>query len=267
MCVFSPLSFYFSLHAYHSFTTHHTLKNSGHIYSREAIISYLLTKTQELKEARAKYDAQIETDQNKEIQKQQETQEQQTKEFLQKDQGSIQLSKLQHESTFKQNLKRKISVESKEVGTMKLQRTSYWLSESQPQYTNESKESEIRNNPPPDRPASPMSGEPLRLKDLTPITLKRDKDDDNNNQALLIGSKCLCAVSNKVITTQPTILIRKTGVVMLEDVFNKVVKSSMVCPITGKKFKEKDVLRLNKCASGFAASGNVVATKYRPTLT
>jgi nitric oxide synthase-interacting protein len=82
-----------------------------------------------------------------------------------------------------------------------------------------------------------------------------------------IGSKCLCAVSNKAITTQPAIVIKKTGVVILEDVFNKVIKSSMTCPIKGKKFKEKDILHLSKCASGFAASGTVVATKYRPTLT
>lgn len=251
--------------------------HSGHIYSREAIVSYLLTKTQELKEARAAYEAQIKSDHDKEIQQQIESDIQHTKEFLQKDQGSMKLSKQTHQSQLHQSLKRKISIETKEEGAQKLQRTSYWLSEAQPQYTVESKEDEIRHNPPPDRPGSPMSGEPLRLKDLTPIILMRDIDDISNNNAQtantatssssLIGSRCLCAVSHKAITTQSAIAIKKTGVVILEDVFNKVVKPSMTCPIKGTKFKEKDILQLSKCASGFAASGTVVATKYRPTLT
>lgn len=182
-----------------------------------------------------------------------------------KDQGSSQLSKSTHESTLQHNLKRKINTDSKEEGVAKLQRTSYWLSEAQPEYTTKAKEDEIRKNPPPERPPSPMSGEPLRLKDLTPITLNRDIEDKDGQPAP--NSKCLCAVSNKVISTQPTVAIKKTGAVILEDVFKKVVKSSMVCPVKGKKFKEKDILYLSKCASGFAASGNVVAKKYKPTLT
>ena len=41
----------------------------------------------------------------------------------------------------------------------------------------------------------------------------------------------------------------------------------LVCPITGTKFKEKDVLELQNGKSGFAASGEVIASKYTPTLT
>jgi len=162
----------------------------------------------------------------------------------------------------------------------KLQRTSYWLSESQPEeYTEEMKEDEIRKNIPNDRPSSPMTGNyPLRMKDLVPIKLLRENKSGREEDGLVdnsssaangpdIGSKCLCCVSNKVISTQQAVAIKKTGAVMLEDVFLKIVKPSMTCPVTGKKIKEKDILYLNKCASGFAASGKVVATKYKPTIT
>ena len=50
-------------------------------------------------------------------------------------------------------------------------------------------------------------------------------------------------------------------------VYDELAKPSMTCPVTGKKFKEKDVLELHKGSSGFAASGCVVAKKYNPTLT
>jgi len=189
----------------------------------------------------------------------------------------IQLSQQNHKSTFQQTLKRKIDIETKEEGMKKLQRTSYWLSESQPQeHTEEMKEDEIRNNVPRERPCSPMTGNyPLKMKELVPIKLLREdkggqeKNDSSSSSAAIanVGSKCLCCVSNKVISTQQAVAIKKTGAVMLEDVFQKIVKPSMTCPVTGKKFKEKDILYLMKCASGFAASGKVVATKYKPTIT
>ena len=144
-----------------------------------------------------------------------------------------------------------------------LKRTSYWLSESQPQYTKESIEDDVRNNPPPRRPASPMSGRPLRMNDLIPITLQREECTKNN-----VGKgKCVCAVSGKAITTQEVVLIKKTGVVMIKEFYESLAKSSRVCPVTEKTFKDKDVIELKKSASGFAASGEVIAKKYRPTLT
>ena len=54
---------------------------------------------------------------------------------------------------------------------------------------------------------------------------------------------------------------------MLKSVFEELARPTMTCPVTGKKFKERDVLELVKGKSGFAASGKVVAKKYNPTLT
>ena len=171
---------------------------------------------------------------------------------------------------------------------------SYWLSEAQPEYDQNAKEEQIRKNAPlPNaRPPSPMTGQPLRLKDLVPITLNREQKDhskqkqkpDGDGETVNVNSKCICAVSNKAITTQRVVVILKTGVVMLKDVYDSVVKgkktnnketqgstqskpAKLICPVTGKKFKEKDVLELQKGKSGFAASGSVVASKYTPTMT
>jgi nitric oxide synthase-interacting protein len=263
---------------------------SGHIYSREAIVTYLLNKTQEMKQIKNQYHTLLQKEQQEQIQKDESQQQKQATDFLAKDQGvsNTNISKMEHSNNLHTSLKRKINVEDKDVAKGKLLKMSYWLSEAQPQYTIQAKKEDIidqqQEMATATRPSSPFSGQPLRLKDLVPITLMRDtkteKEDDvassssTTTISLLIGSKCLCAVSNKIISTQSAIVIKKTGVVMLEDVYNKVIKSSknddgktMNCPITGKKFKEKDVLKLHKCSSGFAASGNVVASKYKPTLT
>ena len=109
-----------------------------------------------------------------------------------KEQCPAQISKEIHAAKHESLLKRKIDTESKENKEKSLKRTSYWLSESQPQYTAEANEEEVRNNPPPTCPPSPMSGKPLKLKDLMSIDLQRDGNDGENGEG-----RCICSVSSK----------------------------------------------------------------------
>jgi len=238
--------------------SHH---NSGHIYSREAIVSYLLAKNQEIKEARLKHEAQLSTDRDRSVLTRRASEDRRLVEFVKKDGCPAQISKEEHGTSHKRSLGRIINTETEDELRTSLKRTSYWLSEAQPQYTAEAIEDEVRNNPPARRPSSPMSGRPLRMKELIPITLQREN--------LVAGKegKCICALSGKAITTQQVILIKKTGVVMIKEFYENLAKSSHVCPVTSKKFKDKDVISLKKGTSGYAASGEVIAKKYRPTLT
>jgi hypothetical protein len=156
-----------------------------------------------------------------------------------------------------------------------LSHVSYWLASSQPGAAGTAAaggdddgfdyEREIMAlpSPPPDRPPSPMSGEPLKLKQLIPLHLVHEQDEGIKND----GGRVLCSVSHKRITTQETVAIKSSGQVMLKTVFNELARPTMTCPVTGKKFKDKDVITLMKGKSGFAASGNVEAKKYNPTLT
>lgn len=219
------------------------------MYSREAIVSYLLTKTKEYNDACHKYEAHRLGKEEKDRVKVAVEKQQAIQAFHDKNTAAARNSKETHAAAFTQNLKRKVSVETKQEGRKVLQRTSYWLSEFQPQHKDNDQ------NRPPSRPTSPFSGRTLKLKNLTKLTtLQREKD------------RYVCAVSGKVITTQDVVAVR--GVVMLKDVYEKLAKPDLVCPITGKKFKpEKHVLQLQKAASGFAASGEVTAKIYRPTIT
>ena len=231
---------------------------SGHIYSREAIVSYLLTQKQKIKRQKQAYDTHLENILKSQQESSTQSLQQSQQSFLQKDQGSTQITTAAHASSFQSSLSRNINTQSKSEGTARLKRSSYWLSESQP----ETKDS--APSPPPERPPSPMSGNPLRLKDLIPLTLKRDGG----------SGKVTCAVSGKAITTQPVVVLSNTGAVMLKQVLESIQeepssskKASSRCPVTGKKFQPKHVVELRKGASGFAASGETVAKKYRPTLT
>lgn len=203
---------------------------SGHIYSREAIIEYLLTKTGEVKKARENYQAYLQSQHAKEAQSEEERKKQVLQDFEASQKASSGVKKRGRDEP------------------SALARTSFWLAEYQPEHCTEVPE------PPPDRPPSPFSGQPLKRKQLRDLILKRDEN------------KVVCALSDKAITTQEVVAL-PSGHVILKECYEDLVKPGMQDPFTSKKIKEKHVLELQKARSGFASSGPVEAKKYRPTIT
>ena len=140
----------------------------------------------------------------------------------------------------------------------KLKEISPWV----PMFTPEAAQSELKA--PPKRPGSPMTGRPLRSKDLIPVDLIPESGEvgcTGNSDVRFI-----CPVSRKTITNQKLILIKKTRQIMLESVAKDLAYPTMRCPITGELFTMSDVIELSQAASGFAASGSVETSKYRPVL-
>ena len=112
----------------------------------------------------------------------------------------------------------------------------------------------------------------VAARDVAPST----KDDFNSEQKRPKARaadgrsraqvKYLCHVSGDEITTQPVLLIRNTGCVVLEPVAKRLkVLEEKRCPVSGAKFKDKDVVKLKTAVSGYSASGgkDLVVKKYR----
>lgn len=207
---------------------------SGHIYSREAIVEYLLTKTVEVKKARENYETYLKSERAKEL----NNQAQQKKEDIEDFEDAQKVSTVAKKRTREGDVKPKSALE----------RTSYWLAEYQPEHVTEIPE------PPPERPCSPYSGQPLKRKALRDLKFKREQD------------KVVCALSDKSISMQPVVAL-PSGHVILKECYTNLVQPTMIDPFSSKKIKEKHVLELQKGKSGFASSGSVQAKKYRPTIT
>ena len=203
---------------------------SGHVYSREAIVDYLWTKTVEVRQAQEKYEAYLKSERSKEKSEVDEQKREALQDF--EDSQKVSSKKRAREP----------------AAPNALASTSYWLAEFQPEHTSKNLD------PPPDRPPSPCSGQPLRRKDLKDLILKREQ------------GKVVCALSDKTISMQPVVALA-SGHVILKECYDKLVKPTMTDPFTSKKMKEKHVLELQKGKSGFASSGPVEAKKYRPTIT
>lgn len=261
---------------------------SGHIYSKEAIVQYMLTKNGEIKKRRAECERLRLDIENRRVEWETKMGKRVRDTFVKKDQGAMSNALVVRNSDDDHHTTPSASASSSggKKHENSLHQVSYWLASSQPHHAKGAGngengdfdyESEIAALPPmpPDRPPSPNSGEPLKLKQLIPLHLVHEGDEDDgdfNNANNKSGGgnnsgRILCAVSHKTITTQPTVVLKNTGHVMLQSVYEELAKPTMTCPVTGKKFKEKDVLVLVKGRSGFAASGEVMAKKYNPTLT
>ena len=232
---------------------------SGHIYSKEAIVEYLLTKTKEIKKARTIFDAQQASKAARQQQQQLAQEQAGLQSFAETQDGvtSVVKRRLEEDEVAKRYMEsRKKKIDDRDVETRReeMRAMSVWM----PQFVPEAVISDVLE--PPRRPLSPISGDELRAKDLTPINLV--KEDASCSAGGTV--RFVCGVSGKAITSQKVILIKTTGAYMIEAVAQSLAYPTMICPISSKKFEMRDVLELAQCQSSFAASGNVEATKYRP---
>lgn len=208
---------------------------SGHIYSREHILEHLVSKTQDLKRQRDAWEAAERT-----ADREADARARQSRQLVERDFAEL------NDPRARPTKQARVVDDKPDA--------NFWLPQLAPQAPPE----DAPPPPPPKRPPSPVTGAPLRAKDLVPIDLHRSSDD----------ARCVCHVSHDEITTQPVLFIRSTGCVVIESVATNLgVLESHVCPVTSRKFKEKDLLRLVAATSAYSASGgtDLVVTKYRPT--
>jgi nitric oxide synthase-interacting protein len=234
---------------------------SGHLYSREAIIEYLLNKTKELKNLQQQFELQNIKRREEELDKLKEDKSRELAQFTESQDvtgiAKRKASEVEVERSYMVSRKKKIDDTDAEVKKEELKRISPWVVD----FTPSAAEAEIKE--PPKRPPSPFSGQPLRAKDLIPVNLEREPTQSSSSSSV----RFICPVSRKTITNQKTVVIKSTGALMLESAYKDLALPTMTCPITGKKFTSSDVIELVSAASGFSASGQVTAKKYNPTIT
>jgi len=240
---------------------------SGHWYSRESILQHILTKKQEIKTLQAAFDEQQE---NARIQETLEARqkarqlEEEAREMIEgkagvarlgsaetaangddmekpdgKDQESFEpldqggkMEKRRRELVDAQDVshkRKKVDLRSKQQKLVELSKSSPWLA----QFAPEAEANELKE--PPKRPPSPITGQPLRSKDLVPFDV--EVDDKDSGQAL-------CSLTHKRISIHPAVLIKPSRKVILKSVYDELVKPEMICPFSGVKLKSKDVIDL-----------------------
>lgn len=163
---------------------------SGHLYSREAILEYLLLKTKDIKQQQQQYEQQIARHRNEDMDKQRLDKAHQISTFTEsQDVAGIakrKASEMEYQNSYMASRIKKIDDTDPLLKKELLRKISPWVVE----FTPTAAAAEIKE--PPKRPASPFSGRPLRVKDLTPVNLEREKAEDAGASGLV---RFICPVS------------------------------------------------------------------------
>lgn len=169
---------------------------SGHIYSRECILEYLLTKSRELKQLQRDFEAQKARLEQEVLLEERKVQEREVQSFLELNEGTGRTSSNKRSNTeafphetpcsdYETRRKKIIDDTDHDDKMEHLRKVSPWV----PQFTPQARATLLEE--PPKRPPSPNTGRPLRTKDLIPIHLERDPGTTSSSHFV----RYLCPVS------------------------------------------------------------------------
>jgi len=207
----------------------------------------------------------------KEYEKQKNKSEKELKELAQAEKESIAYKFQQQESNpigekylanaLAEQKKKAASLSNVEDGRDK-DLPSFWI----PTLTPEASTTKLKK--PDDKIRCPMSGKPIKFKDLIPVKFTPINDRDEKTSVISKTSRYVCAVTNDVLgNATPLAVLRPSGAVVTMEAVDKLIVMEMVDPINGKKLGDKDIIPLQRGASAFSASGNQLEAKVAgPTM-
>ncbi|KAK7863686.1 hypothetical protein R5R35_003075 [Gryllus longicercus] len=139
---------------------------------------------------------------------------------------------------------------------------SFWI----PSKTPEAKDTNLKK---PDKTIyCPMSGKPLKVKDLVDVKFKEVKDPDDKKALIVKQNRYMCPITHDILgNSVPCAVIRTTGDVVTMECVEKIIKKDWMHPITGEKLTEKDIIPMQRGGTGYAETNKNLEGKHeRPVL-
>jgi len=232
----------------------------GWIFDKEAIYKFILEKKKEYEKKMAEYgrqkDAELE-----EMREMASLEKDQLKQKFEQREKSIVTKKAETAAVAKAGSSEYASL-SNVHGDRKRELPSFWLPSCLP----EAKKSKIEK---PDKTVyCPMSRKPLKVKDLVDVQWTLAKDPDDKKSLIARDERYQCAVTGDVLNNSShCAVLRPTGHVVTVDCVEKIIKKDWQHPLTGQSLKEKDIIYIQRGATGFsAANSELEAESYRPAM-
>ncbi|XP_034175854.2 nitric oxide synthase-interacting protein homolog [Osmia lignaria lignaria] len=230
------------------------ITKDGYLFDKEAILEYVLTKKKEYTRKLKEYERQKQQQEERSNEKTANEELQKLQQFL-KGEKTIVLKRqtAANESTS--------SVSNMSNGKDKVL-PSFWI----PSKTPEAKEIILQK---PDKTVyCPISGKPLKIKDLIPVKFTEIKDPDDKKSLIVKQARYMCPITHDVLSNSvPCAVIRTTGDVVTMECVEKIIKKDWINPLDNTKLTEKDIIVLQRGGTGYAAVNNYLEGKHeRPVL-
>lgn len=221
----------------------------GYLYDKEAIITYILQKKKEIARKLKEYEKQKQKAKAnaEEIRKLEEAEK--VKKFSSRTLEAPSLKAPEPGTSSGQSLSNMKDGKNKQL-------PSFWVPALTPDAAPKMEEK------PDEKVRCPMSGKPIKLKDLIEVNFTDIKDRDSKTSLINKQARYVCAVTNDVLgNSVPAAVLRTSGCVVTMDCVEKLIKKDMLDPINGKPLTEKDIIILQRGASGFSGSGLTLEAK------
>ncbi|VDM96392.1 unnamed protein product [Thelazia callipaeda] len=196
----------------------------GYIFDREAVLEYYLEQKKENLRKLKEWEKQCEKE--------------------------IEIEKIQRSGSSKRLKDDEIS---NVAGEKAKEYPSFWIPQLNPSV-------ELKIEKPEHRVFCPLSGKPLKIKELMPVKFT----------LILIARKVryMCPVTHDALTNTTRCAYLKTSQnVVTMDCVEKIIKKDMIDPINGKPLKTGDIIELQRGGTGsFASTNEVKAKLVRPQL-
>lgn len=114
----------------------------------------------------------------------------------------------------------------------------------------------------------PMTGRPLKMKDLIPVKFTHVKDPSDQKSLILKQNRYMCPVTHDILSNSvPCAVLKSTGDVVTVECVEKIIKKDWIHPLTCQKLTEKDIIYMQRGGTGYAFTNeNLEGKNARPAL-
>ncbi|XP_076632802.1 nitric oxide synthase-interacting protein homolog [Colletes latitarsis] len=229
------------------------ITKNGYLFDKEAILEYVLTKKREYTRKLKEYEKQKHQQEEQFHEKTANEELQKLQKFLKGEKNIVSRSQTAVESAS--------SVSNMSNGKDKIL-PSFWI----PSKTPEAKEIILQK---PDKTIyCPISGKPLKIKDLIPVKFTEIKDPDDKKSLIVKQARYMCPITHDILSNSvPCAVIRTTGDVITMECVDKIIKKDWINPLDSTKLTEADIIPLQRGGTGYAAVNDSLEGKHeRPVL-
>ncbi|KZC05000.1 PREDICTED: nitric oxide synthase-interacting protein homolog isoform X1 [Dufourea novaeangliae] len=230
------------------------ITKDGYLFDKEAILEYYLTKKKEYVRKLKEYEKQKQQEEEQSHEKTANEELQKLQNFLKAEKNIVSRSKNKADELAS-------SVSNMCNGKDKML-PSFWI----PSKTPEAKDIILHK---PDKTIyCPISGRPLRIKDLIPVKFTEVKDPDDKKSLIVKEARYMCPITHDILSNSvPCAVIRTTGDVVTMECVEKIIKRDWINPLDGIKLSTADIILLQRGGTGYAAVNEQLEGKHeRPVL-
>ncbi|KAK8754371.1 hypothetical protein OTU49_015892 [Cherax quadricarinatus] len=229
----------------------------GHLFDKEAILEYIISKKNEIRRKIKEYEKQCKKEQSELEEIGEAENRSRVEKFLQTEMAVSSASQGPGTSSGSGGS----SVSNMVAGRDK-KLPSFWI----PSLTPGNKESKLQK--PEKTIYCPISGKPLRAKDLIDVKFTLAVDPDEKGSLDGKRERYKCPVTGDILRNNvPCVVLRPTGDVVTKECAETLIKKDMIHPLTGVKLNDKDIIPLQRGGTGFAsANDQLMSKKARPVL-